>query len=78
MLPEATEMITWELLSIETRALHVSWHVSCSQRLATPGKTIGKDHGGLPDPTQVGLVHSHMATLGAPPETQDKVLEGFS
>ena len=78
MLPEAAEMITWALLSIETPRSSCFPACLVFTEARTLGKTIGKDHAGLPDPTQVGLVRSHMATLGCATRSPDKVLEGFS
>ena len=62
MLPEAAEMITWALLC--TKAPRPSCFPACLMftQARTPGKTIGKDHGGIPEPTQVGEVYIHMAT----------------
>ena len=43
----------------------------------TLGKTIGKDHGGLPDRTKVCLVCSHMATLGCATQSPRYSDRGF-
>lgn len=64
MLPEVAETITWALLSIETPRSSCFPACLVFTGARTPGKTIGKDHGGLPNPTQVGLVCSHLATQG--------------